>query len=283
MSVLLGLVAALAWGLHDLCARFVAPGRPVLPLMAVVLAVGLVPVAALAVTLGDPWALDGAGSLLAAGAGVAFTVAGYGLYRAFAIGPVALVAPIIGAYPILTVVIAGLSGRPPTLWQALAAGMIVGGVSIVAMLSPAHDAAGGSRRQAILWSIASGFGFAATFALAQGAARLGLPDAEWPKMAITRATTLSVTVLILATTPRPLTRAPMPWFLLAAMGLLDAAAMAAVTLAAALPHPEFAAVVASVFGIITILLARAFLSETVRPAQWLAIVSVFAAIASLGV
>lgn len=283
MSVLLGLVAALAWGLHDLCVRFAAPGRPVLPLMGMVLAAGLLPIAMLAVTAGHPASLDAPGVLMAICAGIAFVVAGYGLYRAFAIGPVALVAPIIGAYPILTVLIATLSGRTPTPGQALAAATIVGGVGIVALLSPDHDGVAGSRRQAIFWALASALGFAATFALAQTAAQSGPAGAEWPKMAITRAATLTITLLALAALPGQKGQGPMPWRLLIAMGLLDATAMAAVTLAAALPRPEFAAIVASVFGVVTILLARAFLSETVRPAQWLAILAIFAAIASLGV
>ncbi len=282
MSVLLGLIAALAWGIHDLCARFAAPGRPVLHLMGTVLAAGFLPVAVLALTLGDPETLDLPGVFLAIAAGIAFTVAGYGLYSAFAIGPVALVAPIIGAYPILTVLISALSGHLPTPGQTLAAGAIVAGVGIVALFSPDHDGPGGSRRQAILWSVASALGFATTFALAQTAARIGVTEAEWPKMAITRAAALATTVLVIAALPRTPVRGPLPWRLLIAMGLLDATAMAAVTLAAALPRPEFAAVVASVFGAVTILLARVFLSEAVRPAQWLAIAAIFAAIASLG-
>ncbi len=287
MSVILGLAAALAWGVHDLCVRFAAPGRPVLPLLAIVLAAGLVPVAALSVTLGSPWALDWPGTLLAVGAGLGFFVAGYGLYRAFAIGPVALVAPIVGAYPILTLLSATLSGRAPALAELIAVAVIVGGVGCVAVLSPDHATARGTRLQAILWSLAAAAGFATTFALAQAAAQSGDATAEWPKMAITRATTLLVTLLAAllaqAPLPQPQGTPALPWRLLILMGLLDAAAMAAVALSAGLPHPEFAAVVASVFGVVTILLARAFLSEPVRPLQWLAIAAVFSAIAGLGV
>ena len=284
MSVILGLAAALAWGVHDLCVRFAAPGRPVLPLLAIVLAAGLVPVAALSVTLGSPWALDWPGTLLAVGAGLGFFVAGYGLYRAFAIGAVALVAPIVGAYPILTLLSATLSGRAPALAELIAVAVIVGGVSCVAVLSPDHATARGTRLQAILWSLAAAAGFATTFALAQAAAQSGDATAEWPKMAITRATTLLVTLLaaLLAQAPLPQGTPALPWRLLILMGLLDAAAMAAVALSAGLPHPEFAVVVASVFGVVTILLARAFLSEPVRPLQWLAIAVVFSAIAGLG-
>jgi drug/metabolite transporter (DMT)-like permease len=55
-----------------------------------------------------------------------------------------------------------------------------------------------------------------------------------------------------------------------------------VTAAASLAHPEFAAVCASVFGVVTILLARLFLGERVRPPQWAAITAIFGAVGYLG-
>jgi drug/metabolite transporter (DMT)-like permease len=69
---------------------------------------------------------------------------------------------------------------------------------------------------------------------------------------------------------------------LSGMGLLDAVALGAITLAGGLPNPEFAAVVASIFGVITVLLARVFLQEQVNALQWGSILVVFAGVAALG-
>jgi drug/metabolite transporter (DMT)-like permease len=69
---------------------------------------------------------------------------------------------------------------------------------------------------------------------------------------------------------------------LSGMGILDAAALGAITFAASQPDAEFAAVVASVFGIVTVLLARVFLGERVNAAQWGSILLVFAGLGALG-
>ncbi len=46
-------------------------------------------------------------------------------------------------------------------------------------------------------------------------------------------------------------------------------------------HPEYAAVASSIFGIVTILLAWRFLSEAMKPVQWLGVAVVFLGIATL--
>ena len=67
----------------------------------------------------------------------------------------------------------------------------------------------------------------------------------------------------------PGAKLPMRWLpLLALMGCLDVAALAALTAAGNLPSPEFATVVSSAFGAITVMLARAFLKEPLaRPSS----------------
>lgn len=282
MSLIFGLFAALAWGLHDLCVRFAAPGRPVLPLLAVVLASGAVPLLALSgIEGGWPQMTPRAGGLSLA-AGLAFALANISLYNAFAIGPVALVAPIFGAYPALTLLHAAATGRPAGPDQIAAVAAIILGVALVARFSQDTTADPARKRQAILWACAGAFAFAATFALSQAAGRAGGADSEWATIALTRLSALVVVILVVLPRLRHAFRAPMPWRLLLAMGLLDAGALSAVSLAARLPHPEFAAVTASVFGVVTILLARLVLGEHVRASQWAAIAMVFAAIAWLG-
>lgn len=282
MSLIFGLFAALAWGLHDLCVRFAAPGRPVLPILAVVLASGAVPLLALAGVEGGWGLLSARAGALSLAAGVAFAAANLSLYNAFAIGPVALVAPVFGAYPVLTLAHAAASGRMPDAGQIAAVVVIVLGVALVARFS--HDMAAdpARRRQAILWASSGTFAFAATLALAQAAGRAGGADAEWTVIALTRLAALATVALAVLPRLRRAALPALPWRLLAVMGLLDAGALTAVSLAARLPHPEFAAVTASIFGVVTILLARVVLAEHVRPGQWAAILTVFAGIAWLG-
>lgn len=69
--------------------------------------------------------------------------------------------------------------------------------------------------------------------------------------------------------------------LLALMGCLDVAALATVTAAGNLPHPEFATVMSSAFDAVTVLVARAFLKEPIAPAQLAGMVLIFGGVAAL--
>ncbi len=65
------------------------------------------------------------------------------------------------------------------------------------------------------------------------------------------------------------------WLRLGLLGFLDASALAMVTSAGTMPHPEFAAVSSSLFGMLTVILARVFLHEYMTRAQWVVVVIVF--------
>ena len=276
-SLALGLLAALAWGVHDLCVRLVAQRGGILPALATVLAIGALLVLPFA-ALSDGWAaMTARAATLAALSGAAFAVAGCGLYRAFAIGPVRLVAPAVAAYPILSVGWAAASGTPVPLATWLAVLAIVAGVGVVAALSDDADGVRG-RRAALGWAALGASGFAATFALAQAATLAG---AEMPVVLVARlaavATVLGLAVALRqGVVPR---RGQLP--ILAAMGALDALALGAVTMAGVRPNPEHASVASSLFGLVTVMLAWAVLRERMGPAQWAGVALVFAGVARL--
>ncbi|SEK29023.1 Uncharacterized membrane protein [Roseovarius azorensis] len=278
MSALgLGLVAAFAWGLHDLCVRHVSQRTSILSALATVLAVGAALVLPVAVWLGDWRAMTAAAYGLAVLSGVFFGLAGFGLYKAFEIGPVRLVAPVVGAYPVLTMALAGLGGAPVTGGQWMAALAVVMGIGIVAALIREGES-NGSRGTAIIWAILSAIGFAGTFAVGQYAARAG---ADLPVLMSTRAAAL-VLVLPLAMIGRAGARGIVRQLpLLVAMGVLDAVALGAIMVAAPLPNPEFAAVAAATFGVITIVLASILFKERMRGGQWIGVALTFAGIGYL--
>ena len=113
------------------------------------------------------------GSLsLALLSGALFGLAALAHYKAFSIGPVRLVAPIIGSYPILSVGWAMLTGTPISVLQWMAVGLVISGVGYVA-ISDDKEADWQDPKPAILWSIAAGTGFAITFAVGQAAVAHG--------------------------------------------------------------------------------------------------------------
>ncbi len=278
-SLVFGLIAALCWGLHDICVRYVSQRGGILPALTTVLIIGTVILAPVAVAIGGWEAMNIRATALAAAAGIAFFLAYIGLYHAFEIGPVRLVAPVIGAYPVLSVGWAALSGQSVTPDQWLAVGAVIAGVAIVGLLTGAGESHG-NKRAAILWAMLGGASFAATFALGQSAAHAG---AEMPVIFISRLTAALVAIaLMLATTGLRLpARGALP--LLGLMGVLDCIALGIVIAAAGMARPEFASVAASTFGMITVILAWAILRERMTGGQWLGVLLTFAAIGYLAV
>ena len=134
-TLIVGLIAALAWGFHDLCVRLVSQRASIPASILTVFLTGAFLVCGAAVYLGEATLPHGPALWLACLSGVIFAAGSYGIYRAFAIGPVKLVAPIIGSFPILSVAMASLQGDTATLSQWLAVLVVVGGVGAVAVLS----------------------------------------------------------------------------------------------------------------------------------------------------
>lgn len=282
LSLLFGITAALCWGVHDVCVRSVAArSGPALSFL-VVLASGTLFLLPLALFHGGWGAVGLANGTLGLLSGLLYAAGGYSLYRAFEIGPVRLVAPLIGTYPVLSLLWAAFQGTPPSLPQAFAVLAIVIGVGLNAALSDHGDGTHADRatrlKAAILWSLAGCTGFALTFAVGQAASLQG------GGLALILISRLGAFIGLLAAAltlraPLPLRGAPYP--LLAIMGLCDATALGLVQIAGTLPRPEFAAVASSTFGMITVLLAWAFLKEKMSPPQWGAVALVFAGIGYL--
>lgn len=287
-SGLLGAGIALLWGIHDFLVRFVS--RSIGPAWALlcVLISGAVVLTAI-VTLGGmkmPETVNG--WLLSGGTGIGLAFASYFLYRAFAIGPVYLVAPVICAYPVLSVLWAFARGATPTYLDLAAIVAVSGGVVLVAGTSSEAEsdrppgetafAPYGGRWVALGFAAASSVSFAATFALGQAAAaHAGEFEVTW----VARIFAILVVVPICMRVTPPVTAIRKWWRILTLMGLLDVLAVAGIAASGSLANPEHAAVTSSTFGAVTILLAWIFLRERIAPLQWLGIFSTFAGIAVL--
>lgn len=281
LALTFGLVAALIWAVHDLLARKVTQGAALLPILTVVLAAGTLALAPVALIQGDWAEMTAPAVAISVTYGLAYSLAAGALYKAFSIAPVRLVSPVIGAYPMLSLVIALAQGRPVTMADWLAVLAIVIGIAIVAVStrddSPESYAA--SPTVALGWATLSAVGFAATFALGHEATRQG---AELPVMLIGRTVALAVVVALAVTQGSSLKPQRGQVWLIALMGVIDAMALGLVTAAGNLPRAEYASVTSSLFGVLTVFLAAWFLAERVRLVQWLGIAAVFSGIATLG-
>ena len=285
MSALaIGLLAALCWGIHDLCVRWMSRQADIAACLVVVLFAGLmfqVPALALPINSTSNSATSSAISMMgvafSAMAGVFFFVASYALYRAFAAGPVRIVAPIVAAYPIVTLPITSINGSPISTVKWIAVLIIIVGVALVASRSASEHGVF-NRFKTIYWSIAAAISYALTFALGQA---LSSTEPFAATLLITRSGAI-VTVMIFMLLSGGLRWPPKSdWSMLILMGFLDAAALGLVFAGGLLANGALATVTASLFGVITILLASIFLKERLVSRQWLGVIITFSAIGFL--
>jgi drug/metabolite transporter (DMT)-like permease len=281
-SALFGLVAALSWGVHDFAARFPSRAVGAIPTVLAVTLSGLIALTAWLLIAGGGLEIAWPKLWLPALTGIFFALATLSLFTALAIGPISVVAPITGSYPAFAMLIALAQGARPSLLQWLAIAGVMLGVFIVSR-SGARYEQNGALAQGTLKGIV-GLAFLASFcfaiALSAGQAAVqafGEVEAVW----LARCFGL-VTIGALYLWRSPGAPIPLRWLpLLGVMGLLDVLALATITAAGNLPSPEFATVVSSAFGAVTVLLARIFLKEPIAPAQLAGMVLIFGGVAVL--
>lgn len=277
LALIFGLTAACAWAVHDLLVRKIGQTTAILPMMLVVLASGIAILLGPALVFGDWHAMTGRASGFAAMGALAYVVGMGGLYMTFSLAPVRLVAPILGAFPLISLVLAAMQGKVVSLAELLAVLAVVGGIAIVAITG--RDSAEIKRPGvAMLWAAAGAIGFAMTFWFGQEAARQG---DELPAILTTRIVALGLTLAIAFAAREPFGPLGGAGKALIGMGILDGVALGLVTASARLPNPEYASISSSLFGVLTILLAWRILKERVEPLQWAGIATIFAGIAIL--
>ncbi len=282
IAVLLGVAAALSWGLADFAARFT--GRAVGPTLAV-LAVITTSTAALTLYLlwqGTEVDWRGTSLVLPALSGLGIAAATLLLYFALATGPVTIVSPIAGSYPALVVGFEVLSGFRPGLAQWLAIAATLLGVVLVARAGGHFSAEGSFSTTALRRATVAAVGACASFAIGIVAGQQAVPEhGELGTLWLSRIVSmLLIWILVAARRERP--ALPWRWLpLLTAQGLLDGGAYLAVFAGSPGEGAAIAAVISSGFGVVTTLLGWVFLHERVNLTQWTGIVLVFGSVAVL--
>ena len=266
MSALsLGLVAALCWGFHDICVRFVSQKTPIAASIFTVFATGLVFQSGVTILSEQEFVHSARAALYSTVSGAFFVIAAFGLYYAFKRGPVKVVAPLIASYPVFSVALAVFSGTQVSVAQWAAVLIIILGVSLVAGLSNDESSDTPPLGPTILFSLIAAVGFAVTFATGQASAKL---IHEIPATLITRGVALVLTAaIIIATRDKfwPGWKA-LPWLI--AMGIADGIGLYFMNSAGGLANEHYASVSSSMFGLLTIVFAWIFLKEKLTVAQW---------------
>ena len=265
MSVLLALVASLLWGTSDFLGGNASKRVPELSVVGVsqlVALLALVPVAVLTGELGTS-----RGYLLPAVlAGLCGLVALAAFYRALATGTMGVVAPVAALGTVVPVVVGLLRGEAPSGLQLLGTAVAVAGV-VLASGPELRGGRGGAAPLVLALVAAAGFGLVLVL-IADGAR-----SSVVMTLLTMRLTSVAVlTVLLLALARRRglgtgVRRADLG--VLALVGVFDVAANGAFAVAASRAEAlvSVTGVLASLYPVATVLLARQVLHERLRPVQ----------------
>ena len=268
----LALAASLSWGVADFLAGLRSRRLPLLTVLLVVQSAGLASIGLVVAVRGEgPPELEAIGYAVLAGLAGAVGLAG--LYRGLAVGSMSVVAPITATGVVVPVAVGLGTGDDLSPAQAAGIALAIGGV-VLAAREPSAD---GSAR------VAAGAGVAAVAALAFGLILVALDaaadaDALWATL-VMRATSWSIWFVGLALLRPSLAVGAADLRALALVGVLDTGANALFGLASTRGLLSVVSVLAQLYPIATVLLARLVIGERISRPQQAGVLAAFAGVA----
>jgi drug/metabolite transporter (DMT)-like permease len=278
MAILLAIVGAASWGLADFLAGLASRRVSVPVVLLLVEGGGLVVIVLVAVLAGSPffdhardvWSALGAG--LAGSAGLGF------FYRALAIGTMSIVAPISSAGVVVPVIVGIATGNRPSAITAAGLAAIIVGVVLASREQHGDAEATATGRAAVGLALVSAIGFGGFYVLTDGPADVSVP---WT-LVLARSAALPFVVAVILHNRRALP-SPRLGLGIAAIGCIDLAATALVTLAQTKGDLSVVSVLAGMYPVATVLLAAAVLHEHVRLPQLVGILFALGGVGAVAV
>jgi drug/metabolite transporter (DMT)-like permease len=268
-AIALALGASLTWGVADFFGPLKGRKYGVLRVLFYVQLGGLAVIAVI-VALRGKGPADSA-ALLAIPAACSGTLGLYAYYRGMAVGAISIVAPIAGISAIVPVTVGILSGDRPSSWQLLGIAGALSGVFLAA-----REPGRGSR-------LAAGVGLALLAALGFGGYfppmhAAGEADFWWASL-VFRITSTSIILVTVAVRRPSLAIEPVQIPILALIGTGDMLGNLLFAASASQGLVSITSVLASLYPIVTIVLARLLLKERVARSQEAGIVLTLAGVA----
>jgi drug/metabolite transporter (DMT)-like permease len=256
----LALAASLLWGASDFLGGGLSRRLPPATVIAASQLLATLLLGAYVAGIG-PWRA-GAGQLALAAAAGLLWVAGTGaFYQALATGVMGVVAPVAPCGMVVPVLAGVARGERPGAAQL--AGVAAACAGVFCCGGPELRTPGARAARPLLLAGVAALAFGGEIVLLAGAGRESIPMT----LIVMRLTAVAVVGAVVLRAGRPLavTRADLP--ALAVLGVLDVAAMGAFLLASRHGAMSLVAVLASLYPAVTVLLARRFHAERLRPVQ----------------
>ncbi|MFF4015716.1 EamA family transporter [Streptomyces sp. NPDC001843] len=268
MTALFALATSLLWGLADFGGGLLTRRIPALTVVVVSQAIAAVVLGAIVIAT-DGWSEAGPRLWFAFAAGLVGPVAMLSFYKALALGPMGVVSPLATLSVAVPIGVGLALGERPGLAQVAGIAVAVAGV----VLAGGPQLRGAPvQRQAILLTLVAALGFGTVFALIAEASTTitGL----FLALFVQRVTNVAAGGAALYVSVRrgasALPAGGFPWSDLPALGfvgLADVAANGTYSVAAQHGPVTVAAVLASLYPVVTALAARGFLRERLRAVQ----------------
>lgn len=268
MTALFALVTSLLWGLADFGGGLLTRRSPALTVVVVSQSIAAAVLGVIVLATGG-WSEAGPRLWFAFAAGLVGPVAMLCFYKALALGPMGVVSPLASLAVAVPLSVGLVLGERPGLLQVAGIAVAVTGV----VLAGGPRLGGAAVRPRTIWlTLIAALGFGAVLALIAEAATTvtGL----FLALFVQRVTNVAVGGAALHVSSRrggaALPEGGFPWRTLPALGfvgLADVAANGTYSVAAQHGPVTVAAVLASLYPVVTALAARGFLSERLRAVQ----------------
>ena len=269
---LLALMSSLLWGTSDFLGGSISRRLPVLAVVGVTQVFGLA-AAALVATITAAWSAPLGyvpWAILGAFTGVLGLLT---FYSALARGTMGIVAPIAAAGVIVPLVVGLFAGDVPTGVQAL--GVCFALLGLVCATGP--ELSGGGDRRSVLLAVVAGFLFGICITAIEEGAAIN------PVMTVTGIRIVSVlffvALALVVRTTGGVARSDLPQ--LGVIGVFDVGANLTLGLAAASGQLAIAAVLGSLYPVVTVLLAWRFAGERLRRIQYIGVALAIVGVAAI--
>lgn len=272
MSVLLALLSSLLWGTSDFLGGTAAKRLHAVVVVGASQAIALVALIPFTLLLGDRpdhlWAAPTAGLAVLVGLGA--------FYAALAEGTMGVVAPIAAGGAVVPVLVGLVQGDEPSVLQLVGIAIALVGV----ILASGPELSGGAGRRPLLLAVLAAACFGAVAVLVAAGSKGG-QGSILVTLLVMRCTSVGLASILLAVrrTAPGLVRRDLR--VLAAIGVGDVSANLTFGLASRSGLLSVVSVLASLYPVVTVLLARQVHGERLRPIQLAGVVGALGGVALL--
>ena len=272
MPIVLALLSSLLWGASDFLGGTAAKRLHALVVVGASQGIALVLVLPLALTIGDRpdhlWAGVAAGLAGLIGLGA--------FYAALAAGTMGVIAPIAAAGAVVPLAVGLARGESPTALQLGGIAVALGGV----ILASGPELSGGAPARPLLLAVLSAVAFGSVAVLVAEGSKGGSGSIV-VTLLVMRSSSVGVLALVWLARRSSLGISVPDLPLLAAVGVGDVGANAAFAIASRSALLSVVAVLASLYPVVTVLLARQVHNERLRPIQVAGVVGTLGGVALL--